>query len=51
MATVHIRIRHEDDFMIAKFGNIKVISKALGKTATEGINHGLDFRIGQHLID
>ena len=51
MGTIHIGIRHDDDLVIAQLGNIKIIAVALGKTATEGIDHGLDLSIGQDFID
>ena len=50
MAAVHIGIGHQDDFVIAQLGDVKVIAVSFRKTAAEGINHGLDFRIGQNLI-
>ena len=51
MGTVHIGIRHDDDLVIAQLGNIEIIAVALGKSAAEGIDHGLDLCIGKHFID
>ena len=51
MGTVHVRIGHDHDLVIAKLGDIKVISVAFGKSAAKGIDHGLDLRIGQHLVN
>ena len=51
MGTIHVRIRHDNDLVIAKLGNIKIISVSFGKSAAEGIDHGLDLRIGQHLVN
>ena len=50
MAAVHIRIRHQNNFMIPKSGNIKIIAVALGKTAAKGIDHGFNLRICKHLV-
>ncbi len=51
MGTVHIRIRHDDDFVVAQLRDIEIVAVALGKTAAERIYHGLDFRIGEHLVN
>ena len=51
MRTVHIGIRHDNDLVIAKLGNIKIITVALGKSAAESIDHSLDLRICQYLVD
>ena len=51
MRSVHIRIGHDDDLVIAQFGDIKIIAVAFGKSAAKGIDHGLDLRIGQNLVN
>ena len=51
MGTVHIGIRHDDDLVIAQLGNIEIVAVALGKSAAEGVDHGLDLCIGKHFID
>ena len=51
MAAVHIGIGHQDDFIIAQLGDVKVIAVSFRETAAEGINHGFDFRIGQNLVN
>ena len=51
MFTIHIRIGHNNNFIIAKLGNVKVIAIAFGKTTAKGINHGLDFCISKNFID
>lgn len=51
MSTVHIRIRHDDDFVVAQLRDIEIIAIALGKAAAECIDHGLDFRIGEYLVN
>ena len=50
MTTVDIGIRHQNDFMVSKLCNIKVIAVPFRKTAAEGIDHGFNFRIGKNLI-
>ena len=50
MTAVDIGIRHQNNLMVSKLCNIEVIAVALGKTAAEGIDHRLDFRIGENLI-
>ena len=51
MGSVHVRIGHYDYLIIAELRDIKVIAITLGKTAAEGVDHGLDLRIGQNLVD
>ena len=51
MGSIHVRIGHDNDLVIAELTDIKVIAVALGKTTAKGVNHGLDLRIGQDLID
>ena len=51
MGAVHVRIGHNNDFVVTKLRNIEVISVSFGKSATKGIDHGLDLRIGKHLVD
>ena len=51
MGAVHVRIRHDDDLVITKLCDIKIISIPFGKTAAKGVDHGLDLCIGQDLIN
>ena len=51
MGAVHIRIGHNNDFIIAESADIKVIAVAFGKSAAKGVNHGFNFRIGKNLIN
>ena len=51
MGPVHVRIRHDDDFVIAQPGDIEIIPVPLRKAAAEGVDHGLDLRVGQDLVD
>ena len=46
MGTIHIRIGHDDNFVIAELCNIKIIPISFRKTATKCVDHRLDFRIG-----
>ena len=50
MRPIHIRIGHDDDFVIAELRNIKIISVSFRKTATKCVDHRLDFRVRQHLV-
>ena len=51
MGSVNIGIRHDNNLVIAKFFDVEVIAKALGKSAAEGIDHSLDLRVCQNLVD
>ena len=51
MCSVHVGIRHDDDLVIAEFCDIKIISIPLGKTTSKRIDHRLDLRIRQHLVN
>ena len=51
VGSVHVRIRHDNDLVVAQLFDVEIIAVALGKSASEGIDHGLDLRIGQHLVD
>ena len=51
MRAVHIRIRHDDNFIIAQLCDVKIVSIAFGKTTAKGVDHGLDLRVCQHLVD
>ena len=51
MSAVHIRIRHDDDLVIAKLRDIKIVPIPFRKTAAERIDHGFDLGIGKHLVD
>ena len=42
VSTVHIRIRHDDDLVVAKLRNVEVLIDA----GTEGRDHALDFLVG-----
>ena len=41
MGSIHIGIRHDDDLVITKLGNIKIVMN----TGTKGRDHGFDLRI------
>ena len=51
MGAIHVRIGHNNNFVVTKLRNVEVISVSFGKSAAKGIDHGLDLRIGQHLVD
>ena len=51
MGSVHVGIRHDDDLIVAELCDIKIIAVSLGKTAAEGIDHGLDLGIGKDLVN
>ena len=51
MGAVHIRIRHDDDLIIAQLADIEIVSVSFRKTTAEGIDHRLDLRVGEHLVD
>ena len=51
MRSVDVRIGHDDDLVIAKFGNIEIVSVSFGEAAAERIDHGLDLCIGKNLVD
>ena len=51
MGTIHIGIGHDNDLVITELRNIEIISVALGKTTSKGIDHGLDLSIGEHLVN
>ena len=51
MCTIHICIGHDHDLVIAKLGNIKIVSVSFGKTTAECIDHGLDLCVSQHFIN
>ena len=51
MCAVYVGIGHNNDFIVSKFGNIKIISVAFRKSTAESVNHGFNFRIGQNLVD
>ncbi len=50
MLAVHVRIRHDDDLIVAELSYVKVISVAFRKAAAEGLHHGLYLRVCQNLI-
>lgn len=51
MRTIHIRVRHNDNFIVAELRNIKIISISFRKPAAKSVDHCLDLCIGKHLID
>ena len=51
MSSIHIGISHDHNLVIAKLCNVKVISVSFGESTSECIDHGLDLRIGKHLIN
>ena len=51
MGTIHVRIRHDHDLVIAKLGDVKIISIPFGKSAAKSIDHGLDLCVCQNLIN
>ena len=51
MRAVHIRVRHNDNLIIAQLADIKIIAVAFRKSAPEGVDHSLDFCVGQNLVN
>ena len=51
MRPIHIGISHDHNLVVTKLRNIKVISVSFGESTSECIDHGLDFRIGKHLVN
>ena len=51
MRSIDIGIRHNDDFVVTKLRNIKVVSISFRKAAAKRIDHRLDLCIGKHLIN
>ena len=51
MRTIHIGIGHDNDLIIAKLRNIKIISISFGESTSKRINHRLDFRVGKYFIN
>ncbi len=51
MRTVHIGIGHNDNLVVAKLADIKVVAVSLRKTASKGIDHGLDLGIGKDFVN
>ena len=51
VCSIHIRIGHDNDFIIAQLTDIKVIAISFGKAAAKCIDHGLDFCIGKYFIN
>ncbi len=51
MCPVNIRISHNNNLIITKLSDIKIIPIAFGKSTAKGIDHRLDFCIGEHLIN
>ena len=48
---IHIRIGHDDDLIITQLCNVKIVSISFRKAAAEGVDHGLDLRVCQHLVN
>ena len=51
MCAIHIGIRHDNDLVIAQLTNIEIVAVALGKSAAESVDHGLDFGVGQYFVN
>jgi len=51
MCAIHIGIRHDNDLVIAQLTNIEIVAIALGKSAAESVDHGLDFGVGQYFVN
>ena len=51
MRSIHIRIGHDNDLIVAQLCNIEVIAVAFGKTAAKGVDHGFNLGVGQNLVD
>ena len=51
MRPIHIGISHDHDLVVTKLRNVKIISVSFGESASECIDHGLNLRIGKHLIN
>ena len=51
MRPVHVRIRHDNNLVIAQPADIEIIPVSFRKTASEGVYHGLDLRVGEDLVD
>ena len=51
MSTVHIRICHDNDFIITQLADIEIVAISFRKTTSKSIDHGFDFGIGQYLIN
>ena len=49
--SIHIRICHNDDLVIAKLVMSKSIAVSFGKSTSECIDHGLDLCVGKHLVN
>ena len=47
MGSVNVRVRHDDDFMIAELRGIKIL---LPDSRTKRGNHGDDFLMRKHLV-
>ena len=48
MASVHIRIRHNDDPMIPELGQVEI---GAAHACTDSRNHGDDFLVAQHFVE
>ena len=51
MCSVHIGIGHDHNLIVTEFGNIEIVSISFGKATSKSVDHGLDLRIGQYLVD
>ena len=51
MRPIHIGISHDHNLVVTKLRDIKVISISFGESTSKCIDHGLDLRIGKHLVN
>ena len=51
MSAIHVRISHNNNLVIAEFGDVEIITIPFRKSTAKGIDHRLDLRIGKYLID
>ena len=50
MASIYIRIGHENDLVITQLRNVKIVAIAFRKSTAKSIDHGLDLCIRQYLV-
>ena len=51
MCSVHVRIRHNDNLVIAQLRDVKIKSVPFGESAAKGVDHGLDLGVCKNLVD
>ena len=51
MCSIHIRICHDDDLVIAQLRDIEIVAVPFGKAAAKRIDHRFDLGIGKHLVN